>query len=89
MTPAPQPVPESHAMPPANDPRERLTALEINMKYLTNEMAETKDAIKELTEALHQMRGGTRLFMLCLAVAATLCTTVWTVGTWVYDHLGR
>ncbi|MBX9583667.1 MAG: hypothetical protein K2X87_25475 [Gemmataceae bacterium] len=79
-------------MPHTKEGYERVARLEVQMENLTKELEEAKDAIKELTTALNQVRGGLKLAIafgsFCTAAIAAIGCGLWTVGTWLYDKLG-
>lgn len=67
---------------------ERIARLEVQMGGLTEELAEAKVAIKELTAALHELKGAFRGAFWLGSIITSAVVGVGTVLMWLYDKLG-
>ncbi|WP_029631203.1 hypothetical protein [Zavarzinella formosa] len=75
-------------MPETFESRERVVRLETQMENLTSELSDVKDAVKELTTALHELKGAFRGAMwLGGVIAAGMGAVAW-MATWLYDKFG-
>jgi hypothetical protein len=71
-----------------NPSGERIARLEVQMTGLTNELAEAKDAIKELTAALHEVKGAFRGAFWLGTIITSAMAGLATCGMWIYDRIG-
>ena len=77
-------------MPPTPDAfadRERLVRLEVQMESLTDELSETKEAVMELTTALHELKGAFRGAMWVGGLIASAVAAVTWAASWAFDRV--